>query len=171
MRRSAGRSFWVDRRSSCNAPKRRLSKGSKPAWTPPSWLFGPVWMLLYLMMAVALWVVWSRLGFARAMGAITLFFVQLALNAAWVPVFFGARSIQGGLVVVVLFVLGALGLGWALIPLPSVLLRVALALVGLVLPELPVVAQQKSLSSTINVYVFPTKGQEATQQSQDEAGA
>ncbi|OYW24936.1 MAG: hypothetical protein B7Z55_00765, partial [Planctomycetales bacterium 12-60-4] len=52
----------------------------KPALNPPAWLFGPVWTLLYTLMAVAAWLVWKRVGFAKPL---TLYFVQLALNAAW----------------------------------------------------------------------------------------
>lgn len=63
----------------------------KPPWNPPGWVFGPVWSLLYTMMAVAAWLVWRRGGFALQMVPLTLFLVQLALNAAWTPLFFGAH--------------------------------------------------------------------------------
>ena len=63
----------------------------RPAWAPPSWLFAPVWTLLYLMMAVAAWLVWRTRGFAGARGALTLFLVQLALNALWTWLFFAWR--------------------------------------------------------------------------------
>lgn len=63
----------------------------KPSWTPPNWVFGPVWSALYLMMAVAVWLVWRRGGFATAAIPLTLFLVQLALNAAWSILFFGFR--------------------------------------------------------------------------------
>lgn len=62
----------------------------KPAWTPPAWLFGPVWTLLYLAMAVAAWLVWREHGFAGgASHALACFVVQLILNALWSVVFFG----------------------------------------------------------------------------------
>ena len=61
----------------------------KPAWNPPGWIFGPVWSALYTMMAVAAWLVWRRGGFAVQRGPLKLFLVQLALNAAWTPLFFG----------------------------------------------------------------------------------
>jgi len=70
---------------------------AKPAWNPPGWIFGPVWTTLYLMMAVAAWLVWRRDGWRRTMG---LYAVQLVLNAAWTPTFFGAQQIGWALVVI-----------------------------------------------------------------------
>ena len=70
---------------------------AKPSWTPPSWLFGPVWTLLYLAMGVAAWLVWKRGGWSAQRGALTLFLVQLALNAAWSGLFFGLRNPALGL--------------------------------------------------------------------------
>ena len=61
----------------------------KPAWNPPGWIFGPVWSALYTMMAVAAWLIWKRGGFVAQRRPLTLFLVQLALNAAWTPLFFG----------------------------------------------------------------------------------
>jgi tryptophan-rich sensory protein len=60
----------------------------KAPWSPPNSVFGPVWTLLYTAMAVAAWLVWRK----RASGtrrALTAYGVQLALNLAWTPVFFG----------------------------------------------------------------------------------
>lgn len=71
----------------------------KPPWNPPSWVFGPVWTTLYILMAVAAWQVWRRAK--KAVLPLSLFFVQLALNAAWSPVFFGLRSLVGSVVVIV----------------------------------------------------------------------
>ncbi len=62
---------------------------NKPAWNPPAWIFGPVWTALYAMMAVAAWLVWKRGGFAAHRQALTLFLIQLVLNASWTPLFFG----------------------------------------------------------------------------------
>jgi tryptophan-rich sensory protein len=64
---------------------------NKPAWHPPAWIFGPVWSTLYVMMAVSAWLVWRRGGFAQQRAPLTLFLVQLALNAAWSPLFFGLQ--------------------------------------------------------------------------------
>lgn len=61
----------------------------KPSWNPPDWIFGPVWSALYTMMAVAAWLVWQRGGFVAQRRQLTLFLVQLALNALWTPLFFG----------------------------------------------------------------------------------
>jgi translocator protein len=62
----------------------------KPAWSPPPWLFGPVWTVLYALMGVAASLVAA--GDARGRtGALRLFGVQLALNGAWTPIFFGLR--------------------------------------------------------------------------------
>ena len=61
----------------------------KPAWTPPNWLFGPVWTALYLSMAVAAWLVWRGRGFAAARLPLSLFASQLALNGLWSILFFG----------------------------------------------------------------------------------
>lgn len=72
----------------------------KPAFTPPGWLFGPVWTTLYLMMGVALYLIWERRYFPYAPGALRLFGVQLLLNAAWSVVFFGLQDIGGGLIVI-----------------------------------------------------------------------
>jgi len=61
----------------------------KPAWNPPNWLFGPVWTALYTIMAVAVWLVWRRGGFAGQRVALLLFLLQLLFNALWSPLFFG----------------------------------------------------------------------------------
>ena len=61
----------------------------KPAWTPPDWLFGPVWTLLYIAMGTAAWLVWRRRGFSGARLALSLFFAQLVLNGLWSILFFG----------------------------------------------------------------------------------
>lgn len=63
----------------------------KPSWTPPDRAFGPVWTVLYVMMAVAAWLVWKRTGLAGGRLPLGLFALQLALNAAWTPVFFGLK--------------------------------------------------------------------------------
>jgi translocator protein len=67
----------------------------KPSWRPPNWLFAPAWTVLYIMMAVAAWLVW-RAGNAKS--ALLLWGGQLLLNFAWSFLFFGARSPGLGLI-------------------------------------------------------------------------
>jgi tryptophan-rich sensory protein len=62
---------------------------NKPSWNPPPWIFGPVWSLLYIMMAVAAWLVWREGGWKRHGRTLGLFFLQWLLNAVWTPIFFG----------------------------------------------------------------------------------
>lgn len=66
----------------------------KPEWTPPNAVFPPVWTALYLMMAVAAWLVWRRGGFAAARAALVLYLVQLGLNAAWSYLSFGLHRLD-----------------------------------------------------------------------------
>ena len=63
----------------------------KPNWTPPNWLFGPVWTVLYVMIAIAGWLVWRG---APAGIAIWLWGLQLAVNFAWSGLFFGMRRMD-----------------------------------------------------------------------------
>lgn len=76
----------------------------KPPGTPPNWLFGPVWTLLYLMMGAAGALVWHRHA-ARPEPAsgrgLRWFAIQLALNVGWTPLFFGLHFLGGGLVVII----------------------------------------------------------------------
>ena len=58
----------------------------KPSWNPPAYLFGPVWTTLFVMMAVAGWLVWKPRGFAQAAMPLTLFGLQLLLNVACMTV-------------------------------------------------------------------------------------
>jgi translocator protein len=63
----------------------------KPSWAPPGWLFGPVWTVLYVLMGSAAWLVWRKAGWSGARGALTLFLVQLVVNALWSWIFFAGR--------------------------------------------------------------------------------
>jgi benzodiazapine receptor len=62
-----------------------------PVWAPPASWFGPVWTVLYVLMAVSAWLVWRVGGFRHAGGALLLFLGQLAVNALWTWLFFGWR--------------------------------------------------------------------------------
>jgi tryptophan-rich sensory protein len=75
---------------------------AKAPWNPPSWLFGPAWTVLYVLMAVAAWLV-AREGVDEhdVRVALVLYGVQLALNLAWSLVFFGLRRPGFALVVIV----------------------------------------------------------------------
>jgi tryptophan-rich sensory protein len=100
---------------------------AKPEWSPPGWIFGPVWTMLYLAMAVAAWLVWRSGGWREQSGALGLYLVQLALNALWTPLFFGLRS-PGFALVCIVFLLAAVAFtcrlffrvrrpaGWLLVP-------------------------------------------------------
>ena len=66
---------------------------AKPHFTPPDWVFAPVWITLYLLMGFSAWLIWRRAGLAGGRTPLTVFGVQLALNLAWSFVFFGARLI------------------------------------------------------------------------------
>lgn len=71
---------------------------AKPGWTPPSWLFGPVWITLYALMGSAAALVWvRRRQVAGALASLALFAAHLVLNAAWSFLFFGLRSPALGL--------------------------------------------------------------------------
>ena len=75
----------------------------KPSFTPPSWLFGPVWIILYALMGIAVYFVWSKGMKSRGVRlGLVLFSVQLALNLIWSVLFFGLRSILGGLIDIIL---------------------------------------------------------------------
>lgn len=80
---------------------------NKPFFNPPSWIFGPVWTVLYVAMAFAAWRVWLAPGSTARSAALAWFFMQLFLNALWSPVFFGLES-PGIALVVILALLVAL---------------------------------------------------------------
>ncbi len=99
----------------------------KPSWNPPSWVFGPVWTVLYTLMAVAAWLVWWRGGWRHQSRPLMRYLFQLGCNAAWSPLFFGLRRPDLALFdIVVLFVAIAAtvaafarvrrGAAWLLVP-------------------------------------------------------
>jgi translocator protein len=101
---------------------------AKPALNPPSAVFGPVWTVLYVLMAISAFIIWKK-GLARKDVKIALgvFLGQLALNTLWSIIFFGAKSLGGALIeisVLWLAILGTIVLfwkiskaaGWLLIP-------------------------------------------------------
>lgn len=87
----------------------------KPSWTPPNAVFGPVWTVLYLLMAIAAWLVWQRAGWSGARTALALYLVQLAVNAAWSWLFFGRHDVAlalADIIVLWLLILATLVLFW-----------------------------------------------------------
>jgi len=73
----------------------------KPVLNPPAWIFRPVWITLYFLMGISLWLIWKSDSKEKGR-AIWLFAIQLALNAIWSPIFFGAQSIGNALAIIVL---------------------------------------------------------------------
>lgn len=98
----------------------------KPAGTPPNWVFGPVWTVLYVLMGYALWRLMSNVSdTAERRSTINVFFVQLALNLSWSVVFFGLhRPFAAGIVITLLLaaILVTIRLFWRLDKVSSYLL-------------------------------------------------
>jgi len=75
----------------------------KPAFTPPNWLFAPAWITLYLLMAIAAFLIWRKgLNQREVKLALLIFAIQLILNALWSVAFFGLRSPLAGVIVIAL---------------------------------------------------------------------
>lgn len=90
----------------------------KEDWFPPNWLFAPMWTILYILMGVGSFLAWKDSETTKKrIIALSFYFVQLALNFAWTPVFFGAHQVLAGLyIIVVLDVLVLITIGvfyWA----------------------------------------------------------
>jgi benzodiazapine receptor len=84
---------------------------NKAPWTPPGWVFGITWTVLYTAMALAAWLVWRRRS-ARRRGPMLAYGVQLALNLAWTPTFFGMYPMLGTAALwLALLIITALALG------------------------------------------------------------
>ena len=98
----------------------------KPPFNPPSWVFGPVWTVLYLMMGVAAYLVWLRgIDSAGVKTALTVFLIQLALNGLWSILFFGLHQPGWALVEIILLwtAIGAtIFLFWRVVPAAGMLL-------------------------------------------------
>jgi tryptophan-rich sensory protein len=75
----------------------------KPAFNPPSWLFAPVWTAIYILIAIAAYMVWQRRdGSTNYATAKAVYIIQLALNFSWSIVFFGFHGIAAALLVIIL---------------------------------------------------------------------
>lgn len=98
---------------------------SRPAWAPPAAVFGPVWTVLYASIAVAAWLVWRDGGLRHARAALSLFLIQLAVNALWSWLFFAwHRGALAFVDVLILWVLiGATSMAfWRIRPLAGMLM-------------------------------------------------
>ena len=84
----------------------------KPGFMPPAWAFGVVWTTLYALMGIALALVLGGPATQGRRTALILFGVQLALNYAWSPIFFGARMIELGLLVIMAILITAALTAW-----------------------------------------------------------
>jgi len=87
----------------------------KPSWRPPNRLFAPVWTILYVMIAVSGWLVWREAGFAGAALPLAVYALQLVLNAAWTPLFFGLHRPDlgfAGIVLLWLSIIATIVLFW-----------------------------------------------------------
>lgn len=80
--------FVVSLSGAVFAPGEWYERLRKPSWNPPNWLFAPAWTVLYVMIAIAGYLVWQRVGFGAALA---VYAVQLLCNAAWSGLFFGLK--------------------------------------------------------------------------------
>jgi benzodiazapine receptor len=119
----------------------------KPSWTPPDAVFGPVWTVLYIFMAVAAWLVWKRGGWTAQRGPLTLWGVQLVLNSLWSILFFGMRNPALGLMEIVILWLAILATLFAF-------WKVSRLAGGLLIPYLAWV----SYASALNYSIFRLNG-------------
>lgn len=79
---------------------------NRPDWAPPAWLFAPAWTVLYILMGISAWLVWRVRGLRPALAALSLFIIQLAVNALWTWIFFVWR--QGAMAFVEILLLWVL---------------------------------------------------------------
>ena len=87
---------------------------AKPSFSPPAWVFGPTWTVLYILMGVALFLVWRQgLDTQGVRFALTIFAVQLVLNALWSIIFFGMQSPAWAFAEIILLWLAILATLWA----------------------------------------------------------
>ena len=103
-----GLAFWIVLTFSVAAFASQFEPGAwyktiaKPPWTPPGWVFGPVWGILYMAMAVSAWLIWRKPSTVSTTLPLALYLVQLALNGLWSWLFFGRQLIGTALIDLVL---------------------------------------------------------------------
>jgi tryptophan-rich sensory protein len=121
--------------------KEWYSELKKPFWNPPSWLFGPVWTTLYIMMGYASNMIWTSKSPLKTI-ALAAYFTQLIVNLSWSPIFFGLKRPD-----IALIVIGAL---WFLVIATMILFYKINQVAGLLLaPYLLWV----TYASTLNAYI------------------
>ena len=74
----------------------------KPSFNPPDWVFGPVWTILYILMAIAIWIVWIK---SKNINLVYLYFIHLFFNTTWSVVFFGFNQIELALINLIVLIL------------------------------------------------------------------
>lgn len=112
------------------APGAWYQQLEKPWFTPPGWLFGPVWTILYALIGIAGWRVWLL---QASVDLKALWVFQMLLNFAWSPVFFGAQAIAPALLIVLLLLLAIIvfiARAWGRVRLAAVLFMPYAAWVG-----------------------------------------
>jgi tryptophan-rich sensory protein len=81
----------------------------KPSFNPPSWIFAPVWLILYMLMGISLFLIWRKgIGTPQIMKDVCFFGIQLALNVLWSVVFFGLHSVAYGFVTIIVLLVAIL---------------------------------------------------------------
>lgn len=89
--------------ASANAPD-FYGQLNRPAWAPPAWLFGPVWTVLYVLIALSAWMVWRERRLEQGFAPYALFGAQLAANALWTWLFFAWRQGQWAFVEILVLI-------------------------------------------------------------------
>lgn len=75
---------------------------TKPSFSPPNYLFGPVWTILYILMGISLYIIWNKgIKNKKVKAALYIFGIQLLLNTIWSPVFFGAHALLLAFIIIV----------------------------------------------------------------------
>ena len=103
--------FWVIVTFSVAAIASQFEPGewymniAKPSWTPPGWLFGPVWSILYFSMGVSVWLVWRKRHKTAVSWPLAFYLAQLAINGIWSWLFFGRQWIGLALIDLVALVI------------------------------------------------------------------
>lgn len=127
---SVGLCFVVAFASSRFQPGEWYSELPKPSWTPPDWVFGPVWTVLYVLMGLAAWLIWRQGGISVAKLPLTVFLIQLVLNGLWTVIFFGLHRVGLAFVEIAVLwiaILATVILFWQRLSLAGILLTPYLA--------------------------------------------